>query len=179
MQHIANDTDYKRFKELLEFFVGQANKNAAANKAELPVIESKNNPAKFIANYNLGQDYNKIAGLEFTIQFFKQSHFNSKNSTYINIERLNITANFENKKIEALKIEYVVMSNDDTRNLKISSYVTQKMKMLNELCECYSITELGLFNKKDPGENLKNFLNQYLEMYNSLQRYKSLSPVKE
>jgi hypothetical protein len=178
--------DYKKFKELLLIFVKHVNNDKELSAepncyyAEEDIKEHhKCGNTKFLDKYKLNNDFNKIAGLEFGMRFHYKKGNNPNTSIFINIERMNIIPEFNsNGEVEKLKNQYITKPYDEPKILKISSYVKGKMEILNVLCEWYSLEGLGL-NESEPNENLKKFLNQYLEMYNSLQRYKALSPVKE
>jgi hypothetical protein len=166
--------DYRNFKKLLEFFVSQANKNAKNSKIE-ESFNSKEHP-NFIKDYNLDEDYNKIAGLGFIVRFaqtWEPENFGKVRSTYINIGRMNIVGDFPNQQrhIEMLKNEFVVF--EDERKVEISEHDKQKVKERNSSCKPYSLDDngLGLFNGKEPNDNLKKFLNEYIEMYEEFPKF--------
>jgi hypothetical protein len=166
------EQDYKKFKKLLEFFVRQAKKNARSGKAESPTgARGTHIKPEFKRHYNLPDDYNKISGEDFVVRFFNCGQFCTKNSTYINIGRMDIVGNFS-KGFTTLKNEFVLKHNDATvYNIIIPDNIRTEIKEINKLCEERSFDELGLFDGNEPNNTLKEFLNQYVEMYVCLPRY--------
>lgn len=157
--------DYVKFKEMLEFFVRQANKNADNGRAESPVNGGGKYQEKFIKHYKLKEGYNRIAGEDFAVQFFKSGNFNTTRSTYINHARLNVIATFDDdKKIIRLENNYRTgtKGNNDPENVQAA------MEKLNRQCKSYTIRELGLNDKKEPNNNLREMLEQFIKMNDTL-----------
>ena len=169
---ITTPADYAKFKKLLRFFVRQTNKNADNGRAELP---TKNKTGKgltednmeFLPHYGLEQGFNNIAGLDFVVRFFMNGQYNTHNSTYININMLDIVANFENRRIVALrhliKLDVPGFKIMDQELAKRGSQ-RNRMKKLGYR----SIEELGIHedNEEEPNYLLKSLLDEYLTSYN-------------
>jgi len=151
--------DYVKFKKLLAFFVGQANKNAIRNEVEKPVTNFGNQMDTFRKHYGLDYGYNIIAGRMFQIQFFKQGSFSTTNTTFVNTDSwLNICAkNFHDISSLALKIYYRVDKEDNT-------HIKDAMEELNKACDWYSVDELGLNDNNEPNSHLKKMLDQFIYM---------------
>jgi len=162
---VASQEDYLKFKKLLQFFVWQSNKNADNGRAEKPTRAT--NP-QFIEHYGLETEFNKIAGLDFGICFFMCGRFNTKLSTYINIELLNIIGEFKNGKIVALKNEIRL----DIPSISISGDLRERCEERNkQLKDRYSLEELGIEKDYPPkiseaNDNLKKMFDEYLKIYN-------------
>jgi hypothetical protein len=178
MEKEVTQQDYKRFKKLLEFFVNQANKNANSKLARLEKPFYSTEHLDFRKYYGLEENYNEIAGSSFVVRFASNRErdfgkFGEPRSTYINKGRMNIVGDFSNKQIKKLKNEFVLLNEemDEKYGIKIAKDVRQKIKERNNLCKSYSPDELGLGDGKEPNDKLKEFLGEYIEMYEEFPKF--------
>jgi len=165
---IATEDDYVKFKKFLRFFVRQAEINADNGKVDKPTMNKKQNGEdnpRFWRYYGLDPDFNQIAGIDFTIRFFKNRVFGGKRSTYINVGIFNIVGEFVNKKIIALRNSIV-----DVPGVNLKNDFKEKCEEWNKMLQShppYSIKDLGIDkdNNDPPNDTLKSMLDEYLKIY--------------
>ncbi|MDR0517983.1 MAG: hypothetical protein LBH25_13165 [Fibromonadaceae bacterium] len=180
MNKKASPEDYVKFKELLQFFVKQAGKNADAKKAEIPTMNRSRddvdeNPT-FRMHYGLKFGFDKIDCLPspFIIRFTlnaKSEEFGKEYATYINIFLFNIIGRF-NEKHRVLGLQNVIRLDVPPRSPKITitGDIRKRCAEWNEKFEYHTIEELGIDNDNNnaPNEYLKKMLDDYLECYHEL-----------
>jgi hypothetical protein len=160
----AEENDYVKFKKLLRFFVRQSEINAENGRAEMPIINIAH--YRFIKHYELEPEFNKIAGLDFTIRFSLLTRYGTELTTYINIRQFNIIGNFERKKITHLRNFIRV----NTEKITCTGEAKERCEEWNKTQRFYSIEELGIDkdNNDPPNDTLKKLLDEYLKGYNDL-----------
>jgi len=168
MNTMIQQCEYKLFKKKLENFVKNSAINARAKRNKqktIPITE----PERFCIN-----------GIEISMEYYKWSKTAGPKSTFISIGWLDIICEFDsNYEITGFKNMYSDSAKKDV-GITVAQKVFDKMtELCEDCCEVWTKKELGLNHGKEPNENLKRFLNQYIALNDECNRLISLYPLKE